>query len=141
MLTVVESLLGKDKKAGKPKILLIDDDPKAIKIISSYFSDGSFDVFKEYSGKEGLRTAAVRRPDIIVLDLMMPEMNGFEVLRALKHDDATKDIPVVILSAKILTDEERKELLTGVETIFEKGPSSNEAIIRNIEMLLKTKRG
>ncbi|MCG6550919.1 MAG: response regulator, partial [Candidatus Magnetominusculus sp. LBB02] len=116
MLTVVESLLGKDKKAGKPKILLIDDDPKAIKIISSYFSDGSFDVFKEYSGKEGLRTAAVRRPDIIVLDLMMPEMNGFEVLRALKHDDATKDIPVVILSAKILTDEERKELLTGVET-------------------------
>ncbi|KWT76825.1 two-component system sensor histidine kinase [Candidatus Magnetominusculus xianensis] len=140
MLSVVESLLGTAQKNKKHRILLIDDDPKAIKIIASYFTEDHYEVLKEYGGMEGIRSAAANRPDIIVLDLMMPEMNGFEVLRELKGSDATRDIPVVILTAKILTQEERQELLSGVETIFEKEPSSNESIIKNIELLLKTRK-
>jgi CheY-like chemotaxis protein len=140
MITLVESLLGSVKGGGRPKILLIDDDPKAIKIISSYFTDGSCEVLKEYSGRDGIEAAITRRPDLIVLDLMMPGMNGFEVLKELKNNDATRDIPVVILTAKILMNEERKELQSGVETIFEKEPSSRDALLRSIEMLLKNKR-
>ncbi|MBF0516519.1 MAG: response regulator [Nitrospirae bacterium] len=140
MLSVVESLLGAAKKNGRHRILLIDDDPKAIKVISSYFMDDKYEVLREYGGMEGIDTAISMRPDIIVLDLMMPLMSGFEVLRQLKGADATRDIPVVILTAKVLTDAERHELLYAVESIFEKAPTSYDSVLRNIEMLLRTKR-
>ncbi|MBF0456356.1 MAG: response regulator [Nitrospirae bacterium] len=139
MLAVVESLLGTDYKDSRLKILLIDDDPKAIKIISSYFIDDRYEVLKEYSGREGIETATSRKPDIIVLDLIMPEMNGFEVIKELKSSDATKDIPVIILTAQILTNDEREELLSYAEMIFGKEPSSDKSILRKIETLLKTK--
>ncbi|MBF0342627.1 MAG: response regulator [Nitrospirae bacterium] len=139
ILALVQSLAGTVKKNGKLKILLIDDDPKAIKIISSYFDANSYEILKEYGGKEGIYTAIVRKPDFIVLDLMMPEMNGFEVLQQLKQNEATKDIPVVILTAKVLTKEERQELLSKVVTIFEKGQSNKEDFLRNIESLLHKK--
>ncbi|MBF0318503.1 MAG: response regulator [Nitrospirae bacterium] len=140
MIAVVESLIGKAKRSGRTKILLIDDDPKAVKIISSYFTDNNYEVLKEFGGKEGIKTAQMVRPDIIVLDIMMPQMNGFEVLGELKRGEATRDIPVVILTAKQLTNEERQELQSGVETILDKEPSSQESILRSIEMLLKNKR-
>ncbi|MBF0317962.1 MAG: response regulator, partial [Nitrospirae bacterium] len=139
ILTLVSSLVGSAKKDTKLKILLIDDDPKAVKIISSYFDLNAYEILKEYGGKEGLYTAIVRKPDFIVLDLMMPEMNGFEVLQELKQNDATRDIPVVIMTAKVLTKEERQDLQSKVVTIFEKGQSNKEDFLRNIESLMQKK--
>ncbi|MBF0538349.1 MAG: response regulator [Nitrospirae bacterium] len=139
ILDLVGSLTGIAKKDTKLKILLIDDDPKALKIISSYFDTNVYEIIKEYGGKEGLYTAIVSKPDFIVLDLMMPEMNGFEVLQELKQNETTRDIPVVILTAKVLTKDERQELQSKVVTIFEKGQSNKEDFLRNIESLLQKK--
>ncbi|KJU81278.1 Signal transduction histidine kinase [Candidatus Magnetobacterium bavaricum] len=139
ILTLVSSLAGSAKKDAKLKILLIDDDPKAVKIISSYFDLNAYEILKEYGGKEGLYTAIVRKPDFIVLDLMMPEMNGFEVLQELKQNEGTRDIPVVIMTAKVLTKEERQHLQSKVVTIFEKGQSNKDDFLRNIESMLQKK--
>ncbi|MES0337299.1 MAG: response regulator [Candidatus Magnetobacterium sp. LHC-1] len=141
MLTLVNSLTDSAKRGSKLKILLIDDDPKAIKIISSYFDSTSYEILKEYGGKEGLYTAIVRKPDFIVLDLMMPEMSGFEVLQELKQNEGTRDIPVVIMTAKVLTKDERQDLQSKVVTIFEKGQSSKDDFLRNIESLMQKKGG
>lgn len=136
MLNLVTKLMKKPARAGRPVVLLVDDDPKAIKIISSYFEDETFEVLKEYGGREGLETARARRPDFIVLDLMMPEMNGFQVLDELKKNEATWEIPVVILTAKVLTNEERDKLISEVGGIFEKGRLDKDLFLEVVNRLL-----
>ncbi len=69
---------------------------------------------------QGLRDARADRPDFIVLDLVMPEMSGFDVLARLKEDPVTMDIPVVVLTSKTLTDEERRRLAPHARRILSK---------------------
>jgi len=140
ILPVVNSLVKPHKGNRKLKILLIDDDPKAIKIISSYFESHAYEILKEYGGREGLETAVSKRPDLIILDLMMPEMDGFEVLEHLRKNDATRDIPVVILSAKVLTAGERDHLRSRVRMIFEKGGMKKEAFLEQVKVLIEKKK-
>ncbi len=79
-------------------VLIIDDDPDARTVLSQYVQDAGCRVLTAASGTEGLRLAAAHRPDIITLDLMMPEMSGWSVLRHLKSDPALERIPVVVVS-------------------------------------------
>ncbi|MEX2224033.1 MAG: ATP-binding protein [Candidatus Rokuibacteriota bacterium] len=98
-----------DRGPGR-RVLLIDDDEISRYLVRSHLSGSPF-VLREAAGPvEGLREARADRPDAIVLDLVMPEMSGFEVLAHLKEDPATMDIPVVVLTSKALTDEERGRL-------------------------------
>ena len=138
MLNAIAAIGIRPDQDNKARILLIDDDPKAITIMSSYFDGGKYAVDKAYSGREGLTLAASEnRPDIIVLDLMMPEMNGFEVLDKLKANGRTRDIPVIILTAKILTREERDQLAQKVQVIVEKGQLSRGTFLAGIRTLLR----
>ena len=81
-------------------ILVIDDDETILEIITQNLNTSGFKVLSARSGQEGLQIAAEKKPDAIILDWMMPEMNGNEVLQALKKDSALKDIPVMMLTAK-----------------------------------------
>jgi DNA-binding response OmpR family regulator len=81
-------------------VLLVDDDPVILKLLQVNFEMEGYDVITASDGIEGLEKAKSELPDIILLDIMMPKMDGLEVTRNLKSDDNLKSIPIVLLSAK-----------------------------------------
>jgi DNA-binding response OmpR family regulator len=83
-----------------PTILVVDDDPVIQKLLSVNFEMEGYRVLTAGDGVEGLERTAAESPDLILLDVMMPRMDGLEVVRRLKADDATATIPVILLSAK-----------------------------------------
>ena len=84
----------------KRTILVIDDNPDLLDMVDAILSDAGFVVAKTVSGEEGLNVARALRPHLILLDLNMPKMDGWEVLKLLKTDSATKEIPVAIFSVR-----------------------------------------
>lgn len=82
------------------KVLLVDDDPVILKLLQVNFEMEGFTVVTASDGAEGLEKARAESPDIVLLDIMMPKMDGLQVTRALKAEDATKAIPIILLSAK-----------------------------------------
>jgi DNA-binding response OmpR family regulator len=82
------------------KVLLVDDDPVILKLLQVNFEMEGYTVMTAADGVEGLERARSERPDIILLDIMMPRMDGLQVTQALKDDESTKDIPIILLSAK-----------------------------------------
>ena len=95
---------------GAKRILIIDDDERDRYLLKQHFRESDVVIQEASEGVEGIREAAEERPDAIILDLTMPGMSGFEVLDALKADAATKDIPVVICTSRMLTEQERLQL-------------------------------
>lgn len=85
--------------SDKKQILLIDDDPDFVEAVKMIVENGGYDVRVAYDGQEGLEAVAEGKPDLIVLDVMMPVMNGHEACAKLKADDATKEIPIILLTA------------------------------------------
>lgn len=85
--------------AEKKKILLIDDDPDFVQAVQVIVESGGYEVRVAYDGKEGLEAVAEEKPDLIVLDVMMPVMNGHEACAKLKSDPETAEIPIILLTA------------------------------------------
>jgi two-component system, OmpR family, alkaline phosphatase synthesis response regulator PhoP len=85
--------------AEKKKILLIDDDPDFVEAVKVIVENGGYDVKVAYDGEEGLEAVAAEKPDLIVLDVMMPVMNGHEACAKLKANPATAKIPIILLTA------------------------------------------
>ena len=103
-------------------ILIVDDTPDDVTLITKILeSKKPYRVYQAKDGWDGLTQARQRLPDLIVLDLMMPELDGFSVLEELKMDNRTKSIPVIIVSAKDITAEERGRLNGHIEAIYQKG--------------------
>ncbi len=85
--------------ADKKKILLVDDDPDFVEAVRVIVESGGYDVRVAYDGQEGLEAVAEEKPDLIVLDVMMPVMNGHATCARLKADKATASIPIILLTA------------------------------------------
>lgn len=85
--------------ADKKLILLVDDDPDFVEAVRVIVENGGYDVEVAYDGQEGLEAVAERKPDLIVLDVMMPVMNGHEACAKLKGDKETAEIPIILLTA------------------------------------------
>ncbi|MFW2365498.1 MAG: response regulator [Desulforhopalus sp.] len=85
--------------AEKKNILLVDDDPDFVEAVRVIVESGGYGVRVAYDGKEGLEAVAEEKPDLIVLDVMMPVMNGHEACAALKKDPETAKIPIILLTA------------------------------------------
>jgi len=84
--------------ANQSKILLVEDDTMLVRMYSKKLEMDGFKVSLAFNGEEGLEALKKEKPDIILLDIMMPKMNGVEMLKAVKADPALKDIPVVMLT-------------------------------------------
>ncbi|MFA6295970.1 MAG: response regulator [Patescibacteria group bacterium] len=82
----------------KSKILIVEDDQFLVKIYQTKLESEGFDIELALDGEEGIKKAAKFMPELILLDLILPKMNGFEVLKKLKSEEKTKNIPVIILS-------------------------------------------
>src|SRR3954451_2046376 len=83
-----------------PTVLVVDDDPVIVKLLQVNFEMEGYNVLTANDGEEGLHRARTERPDIVLLDVMMPKMDGLQVAQALKDDPETAPIPVILLSAK-----------------------------------------
>jgi len=103
-----------------PKILIVDDDHSAVELIAVRVLGLGSTVLRAYGGREGIEVARQERPDLIVLDLMMPEVNGFDVVEALKEHPETARIPILVVTAKEITAEDRVKLNGYVTTIMGK---------------------
>ena len=115
-----------------PLILVVDDDPAINELIRFYLKQEGYDVIKAYNGQEALQLAQSRQPDLITLDILLPEMDGFHVLEALKEREETKEIPVCIIS--ILEDKVKGYRLGGID-YFTK-PFESERLLRAVNAAL-----
>jgi CheY-like chemotaxis protein len=113
-------------KRRERQILIVDDDEIARYLLRGIFSGSTYQLLEAHGGVEGLRLAKVNKPNLIILDLAMPDMNGYEVLNALKADPETRGIPVVIYTSQSLDSEERARLQDAVD-IVPKGAGSRES--------------
>lgn len=82
-----------------PRILCVEDDPDLQYLVSTALRGQGFDVYCSYTGAEGYEKATTMRPDMILLDMMLPQLTGPEVLRCLKDDPATRAVPVIVMTA------------------------------------------
>jgi len=113
-------------------ILVVDDDPKAVAIVSRHLESTGATVLRAYGGAEAIELAIEKYPDLIVLDLMMPEVTGFDVVDALKTSQETAQIPIIILTAKVITDKDRKALNGGILKIVKKSNFDHGAFINEV---------
>jgi DNA-binding response OmpR family regulator len=85
---------------GKEKILIIDDEPDFVETLTLMLQARNYDVVTALDGTEGLSKVRTEHPDLTILDIMMPGMNGYEVCQKLKTSDDTKNMPIIMLTAK-----------------------------------------
>jgi threonine synthase len=121
-----------------PSIAIIDDAPEARRLIRRILqSQGNFKISEASDGKEGLALIRKEQPDLIVLDLMMPELDGFSVIEALKADQATADIPIIVSSAKELTEEEKGRLKGQIQSLMQKGDFMSDDFLDEVRSIIR----
>ena len=125
-------------KTGKDKILIVDDQPEGIWPLSRHLQQG-FDVLCVTTGEEALEIAfSENRPELILLDIMMPDMDGYEVCEKLKADERTQDIPIIFLTGKTAEPEQVKGLGLGAQDYVTK-PFSLPVVTARIQSVLNLK--
>lgn len=122
-----------------PRLLIIDDQPDSVALLLSYFGNKDIDILVALDGKDGLNKAAQGRPDLILLDITMPGMDGFEVCRALKAEGRTADIPVIFLSASTSIEDKLLGFSLGGADYVTK-PFSEEEVLARVSVHLHAKQ-
>jgi len=119
-------------------VAIVDDHPHARRLIRRILqSQGEYTIFEAANGREAVELAQKEELDVMVLDLMMPEMDGFSVLDALKANEKTASIAVIVVTAKTLTSDEKSRLRGRIHTLMRKGEFLDEELVGEIENLLK----
>ena len=118
------------------KICILEDEVLISHAISLSEIGERFEIITASNGKEGLELIRAEKPDLVLTDLLMPEMDGFEVLEAIKADDAIKDIPIVILSNDASEENRKKAQKLGAADFFEKADSDLGVLARKITTIL-----
>lgn len=121
--------------SSQKRILICDDDPAILRVLQVNLEVEGYETILAHHGEEALRAAVESRPDLIILDIMMPRLDGYQTVERLKEDDATKDIPVVFLSAKAQASDIEKGKEYGVQEYLTK-PFDPDVLVETIERLL-----
>jgi PAS domain S-box len=122
----------------KVNVLVIDDELSVLELMDSMLSTEGYNVIVASSGKEGIEKALTSSPDVLILDLMMPVIDGFDVIKELKKHPQTIDIPIIVCTAKDLEVHEKDELDKNVSFVIQKGIFKKQDLlscIRNVEKL------
>jgi len=120
-----------------PKILIIEDDQRINKVYTAKLSIEGIEVSTALDGEEGLRRIYNEKPDLILLDLMLPKKSGFEILKEIKKDEKIKDIPVLILSNLAQEKEIEEGLALGAQDYLVKTNYSIQQVMEKIKKALK----
>lgn len=122
------------------KILVVDDDPFIVNLIVYNLEQEGYNVIQATNGLEALEKARREKPDLIVLDIMLPKMDGYKVSRILKFDKNYKDIPVLMLTAKAQDVDRQTGMETGADVYMTK-PFEPEALVKKVKALLTKRKG
>ena len=127
---------------GDPKrILVVDDDPDFVSSLSAILKKNGFTVEAAYDGKEGLEKMRADRPDLVILDVMMPVMDGYTACRTMKGDDSLVDIPVILLTAVgshiSSTKYTHQDGMDTEADDYVSKPTTPEEILRSVKNLLE----
>ncbi|MDP2741169.1 MAG: response regulator transcription factor [bacterium] len=119
------------------KILVVEDDPKMIRMLIDALKKEKFETIEATNGEEGLKAALELKPDLILLDLVMPIMDGLEMLNKLRAEDKGKDIPVIILTNSGDFDKIAQAVEKGICSYMVKSDFTIEDLVKRAEELLK----
>jgi signal transduction histidine kinase/CheY-like chemotaxis protein len=125
---------------GTTDILVVDDDSATRDILRRVLTREGWGVREAANGEAGLAEVARARPAVVLLDLMMPGMDGFEMLRALRQDKSTSELPVVIITSKDLTREEREWLSGNTLNMFQKGAYQRSHLVETLRRMVENAR-
>jgi len=120
------------------RILIIDDEEQLVLMLKFRLKTMGYEVLEAYDGEEGLRVARKEKPDLILLDIMLPLKDGYEVCRELKNDPGYSDIPVILFSAKVEETDVEKGGEAGADAYITK-PFESTVLVDEIEALLSEK--
>jgi len=121
---------------GVKKVLFIEDESALQKTFGDILKQERYEMISALDGETGLRLAKTQKPDLILLDLILPRVNGFEVLKKLKEDKETKDIPVIVLTNLEGIGDVDKAIELGATTYLVKAQYSLEEVVQKIKQAL-----
>ena len=111
---------------GQPLILIADDDPDILELVSFRLERAGYEVLQARNGEEAVQVAIVRRPDLAILDVMMPRLDGNEATRRLREHDETRRMPVILLTARVQEDDIARGFEAGADDYVKKPFSPQE---------------
>jgi CheY-like chemotaxis protein len=123
------------------RVLVVDDNVQAVELLAGALDAMGYGVLRAYGGAEAIEAARGARPDLVILDLIMPEVSGFEVAKALRASVETAHIPILVLTAKDLTAEDRTRLRDGVKSIMTKASFSRSELLAEVRRALPPRGG
>ncbi|MGB7538433.1 MAG: pyridoxal-phosphate dependent enzyme, partial [Anaerolineales bacterium] len=120
------------------KVVIVDDDPNSVRLIRRILqARGGFEISEISESTKALEFIRAQHPDLVIMDLMMPDMDGFELLELLKKDPALASIPVVVVTAKMLVPEERRRLSGMIQLLIQKGTFLDDELLAEINKALE----
>ena len=125
---------------AKPKILVIEDERSLVEVLAYNLAREGFEVLTAHDGQDGLRQAQLKLPDLVVLDLMLPVKSGLDVCRDLRRDAKTREIPIIMLTAKSEESDQLIGFATGADDYVTK-PYSTKVLIQRIRRELRRRQG
>jgi DNA-binding response OmpR family regulator len=129
--------MGSNATAGLARIMVVDDDPDTVTVLARYLQREGFGTLEALSGAQCLKLVGEHHVDVILLDLMMPEMDGFAVVRALKNNPATAEIPIIMITARDDIDSRSEGMRVGVSDFLAK-PVLRKQLANRIKAQLDT---
>ena len=126
--------------ASNRTIMVVDDEQEIVKVVCCMLEKKGFNVRCAYDGTQVFDDLKQQKPDLVILDIMMPQMDGWEVLTLLKEDPGTASIPVILLTAKVLTDDVLGGYKMGANYYITK-PFTNTQLLTGINLLLSEDQG
>ncbi|HSA82967.1 MAG TPA: response regulator [Geminicoccaceae bacterium] len=118
------------------RLLVVDDEPHVADLVRQSLEDEPYQITAASDGVAALEAIAERRPDVILLDLLMPRMDGFELLAVLQKDPERRDIPVIVLTAKTLSREEKRSLKEHALVVIQKGALDRDSLMAELKAAL-----
>lgn len=119
----------------KKKVLLTDDEPNIVRVVSARLKAHGYEVAEAYDGEEALAKIDTEKPDILLLDIMLPKMDGFEVCSRIRSSEAYRNIPIILFSAKTQEEDKKKGREVKADAYISK-PFDPQRLIETIEHLL-----
>lgn len=118
------------------RILIVEDDKNLVKLLEFNLKKEGYEVLIAYDGEEGLQKARKEKPDAIILDIMLPKLDGYKICRLLKHDKKYKNIPIIMLTAKTTEKDETIGLASEADFYIKK-PYKPKELLERLKVVLK----
>ena len=136
----LQRMMDRFRRSARPtRILLVEDDALQRELMCEWLVGEQWTVHEAGNGREALALLRANKPDVILLDLMMPEMDGFQIVAALQEEPLWRDVPVIVITARDLSAKDRERLNSGVHSVLLKNAFRPDELVERIRQLTRTK--